>query len=123
MTSWLRHILTLLVVVSGVSLADTADAAFLPPDFELMSSGPTEETQSTPEARRPELHDAVALAAASMSGTGAPSVSTGGGSVSLCPNNFAANDPSVTTTRLYQMREHVDTSRGFLLDILRPPRI
>ncbi|MBA3315027.1 MAG: hypothetical protein M3552_02490 [Planctomycetota bacterium] len=118
---WLRHFCLCFVAIVG-SLAD-ARAAFLPPELETVTSSPERSSDQRRETPPPERLEVAALATASMAGTGAPLITLSGGAQLLCPLAVAAVEPYAVSSRLQPARERVCTSQGFLLDILRPPRV
>jgi len=122
MPLWLRHILTCLTVAAGCFASERADAAFLPPQLESTSiGGPAETGDSPAEAPRPERVDAAA--SASMTGVGLGTTSGGPVGQVLCGGDRVSCQLPLFVSRLKHARERVELSQGFLLDILRPPRV
>lgn len=118
----LRHLCLCLIAVAGSLAGGEAQGAFLPPDFETASSGPARPSESPREAPRPERLEVAALASSSsMSGPGTASVVTGGGQ-GHCVMTEALAQPSAVFSRLQLAVERVRPCRGFLPEILRPPR-
>lgn len=124
MPLWLRHILICSIAVAGCFASDRAEAAFLPPQLETTSmSGPATPNETPRQAPRPERDDAVAAASASMTGVGLGTTAGGFASQVICCGDTVTCHLPLLVSRLKLARERVELCQGFLLDILRPPRV
>lgn len=122
-----RQLLFLAMTVATALAGTEADAAFIPPTLDAGfwgsdSSAAVPQPSRQPEAPRPARLDALSFAGASMSGSASTSP-VGGSSQFACSAVLQFDGPSVVQSRLRAELHRVTPCRGFLLDILRPPRV
>lgn len=124
MPLWLRHILICSAAAAGIIPCARVEAAFLPPQLETASmSSPATPRETPRDAPRPERVNAAVAASASMTGVGFASTAGGVSGQFVCAGEKVSADVPLFVSRLKLARESVEPRQGFLLDIMRPPRV
>ena len=115
--------LFLLAAAAWLAGAGDAHAAFLAPELEAIPASAGSAPQEGKQPSDPAVPELATFASHSEAGAPAPPVTSSAGTPLVCATFETTADRLAVASRLAIERERLRPCRGFVPDILRPPRV